>query len=103
MLVRKPKIIAYNVARTTSGWRLTAYVPPSTPARDRLTVVQWLGDYQQQVKRAQPDWLVRFKSEDPCHYEIDVLPMHRSGSRQDNQAQLEKLDSLWHQLSFNYA
>ena len=103
MIIGKPRMIAYNMARTDNGWRLTAYVPPTVPARDRLSVVQWLGDYQQQVKRAQPEWLVRFRSEDPCHYEVDVLPLYRSGSQTSNQAQLEKLDTLWHQLSFNYA
>lgn len=98
---RKP--IVYNMTRTGTGWRLTAYVPPNAPARDRLTVLHWFGDYQEQVRRAQPDWLVRFKAPDLCNYELDVTEIQPSGVSDDNQAQLAKLDTLWHQLPLNYA
>jgi hypothetical protein len=91
------------MARIENGWRLSAYVPPGAPSKDRLAVVQWLGDYQQQVKRVQPHWLVRFKAPDLCNYELDVLRMHTSGIPGNKQAQLENLDNLWHQLSFDYA
>jgi hypothetical protein len=98
---RKP--IVYSMTRTGTGWRLSAYVPPNAPANDRLTVIKWLGTYQQQVKKAQPDWLVRFRTADPCNYELDVTELQSSGVSESNQAQLAKLDTLWQQLPLNYA
>jgi hypothetical protein len=98
---RKP--IVYNMTRTGTGWRLSAYVPPNAPANDRLAVLNWLGTYQQQVKLAQPDWLVRFKASDLCNYELDVTEIKPSSVSGSNQAQLAKLDTLWHQLPLNYA
>jgi len=98
---RKP--IIYNMARIQNGWRLTAHVPPGAPSKDRLAVVQWFGDYQEQVRRVQPNCLVRFKAPDLYNYELDVLQLHPAGISGNRQAQLENLDTLWHQLSFDYA
>lgn len=101
--VSTKKPIVYNMIRTGNGWRLTAYVPPSAPSKDRQAVIQWLGSYKQQVKTAQPDWVVRFKAEDTCHYELDVLELKvpRAGASPHERA--ETLDDVWQQMSFNYA
>jgi hypothetical protein len=102
---RAKHLIVYSMAREGAGWRLSAYVPPSVPPNDRVAVVRWLGDYQQQVKKVQPEWLVRFRSNDPCHYELNMMPLNvpASSGAAPHSTQLETLDHLWHQLSLDYA
>jgi hypothetical protein len=97
------KRIVYNVARTSDGWRLSAYVPPSAPTADRMTVVQWFGDYKNQVKQAQPDWIVQFKVEDLCHYEMNVTPTRMLGANGSKVAHVDELENAWRQLSLDYA
>ena len=104
VLFPEKKPIVYNMVRTDTGWRLTAYVPPNAPHDDRVAVVRWFGNYEQQVKREQPAWVVRFKTSDPCNYELDMLSLHPTSVGEKNQAQLvQNVETLWNQLSFDYA
>ena len=97
------KRIVYDMSRTADGWRLSAYVPPSAPAADRVTVVRWFGDYKNQVKMAQPNWIVQFRVEDPCHYQLSVTPTHMFGPDKTSEARVEALEDAWQQLTFDYA
>ena len=97
------KRIVYDLARTSDGWRLSAYVPASAPASDRMIVVRWFGDYKNQVKRVQPNWIVQFKVEDKCHYQLKVTPTHLFATNTNGQERAEALENAWGQLSFDYA
>ena len=102
-LFPRKRPIVYTLTRTRGGWRVSAYVPPTAPATDRMTVVRWLGEYKNQVKRAQPEWLVRFKAEDQCHFELDVMPTHGFARGKGSKVQMEEFENAWRQLSFDYA
>jgi len=97
------KRIVYDMSRTADGWRLSAYVPSSAPAADRMTVVRWLGDYKKQVKKAQPNWIVQFKVEDNCHYQLKMTPTNLFAMNTSREERAEALENAWEQLSFDYA
>jgi len=93
--------IICNLTPGHNGWRVNVFMPHRVNPHDRVKVIQWLGDYQAQIRRNLPDTMVSFRQPSPDQYSLDIRIMERSGSV--HKVQAEKLDHLWQQLTFDYA
>lgn len=51
-----PNSIVSNVLSTQDGWRVETRLPQSAPASDRESVLKWLEEYQQEIRKKHPLW-----------------------------------------------
>jgi hypothetical protein len=53
--------IQYEMKTEDNGWILSVRVPSKTSVKDQITVIDWLREYQNDLKRLHPHWLTAFR------------------------------------------
>ena len=91
------RAIRYELKNFPNGWRLSVDLPSRVPNGDHQAVLQWLEDYQKEVRLKNPNWLTAIKAQDNG-YTLHIL-------RADNSRELlnavnlmadgDKIRSYW--------
>ena len=92
------KSIVYNVIRTPSGWKVQAKMPRNVSAQDRMSVLDWFGEYRSTVRRENPMWLTVFNETEHASV-LDIIP---TGSPTELISKATEAANNWQQLEFDY-
>ena len=60
-IVHEGKAIQYEMKPQEDGWILYVRIPPKTSVSDQIIVLDWLREYQNDVKRKHPHWLTSLR------------------------------------------
>jgi hypothetical protein len=63
-VVQEANAIRYEMKKKENGWVLCVKFPPRTSANDQSVVLEWIRNYQNDVKRQHPHWLTSFREID---------------------------------------
>jgi hypothetical protein len=60
-IVDENNAIEYKMDKKENGWVLSVKFPSKTSVSDHCTVLDWIRDYQRNVKHQHPHWLTSFR------------------------------------------
>lgn len=76
--IESNKAIRYELNDDQDGWRLSVALPRRVSGSDRITVLNWLQEYQGRVKSERPHWMTALRVNE-CGYTLYIRKAERPG------------------------